>query len=82
MFLLKCLLIEELDNLLYRTYCSVQRKTNSITLFLKSAKQNEQNQQQQNNVGQFFVIVVVVENSGVIFLEETQPRKRNRLCTE
>lgn len=60
-------------------YCFVQRKTNSIPLFLKSAKQNEQNQQ-QNNVSQ--VSGFVVENSGVIFLEETQPRKRNNLCTE
>lgn len=63
-------------------YCFVQRKTNSIALFLKSAKQNEQNQQQQNNVGQVFAFFVVVENSGVIFLEETQPRKRNHLGTE
>lgn len=42
-------------------YCFVQRKTNSTTLFLKSAKQNEHNQQQQNNVPQvvrFFLLLL------------------------
>lgn len=29
-----------------------------------------------------FFVDAVVENSGVIFLEETQPRKRKSLCTE
>lgn len=57
---------------------------NSSTLFLKSVKRNEHNQQQQNNVPHVvkFFVYAVVENSGVIFLEETQPRKRNSLCTE
>lgn len=44
-------------------YCFVQRKTNSTTLFLKSAKQNEHNQQQQNNVPQvvrFFLFLLVL----------------------
>lgn len=41
-------------------HCFVQRKINSITLLLKSAKQNEQNQQQQNNVGQFFLLLLLL----------------------
>ena len=62
-FVLKCLFIKELDNLLYRMYCFVQRKTNSTTLFLQSAKQNEHNQQQQNNVPQvvrFFLLLLLL----------------------